>query len=74
MNKFSHLPENVFDLLNRWSYLHNLEVLILEMSNMSDGEKTSVNQSLTLITCNFNAYFSTLKLEFARAELFIENN
>ena len=73
MNPFSHLPEQTFDILTRWSYIQNLEVLIQEISNMSPAEKTAIKNSLTLILCNFNFYFSSLKMEFARADLFLKN-
>ena len=73
MNPFSHVPEDVFEILNRWSYIHNLEVLILEMSNLTEIEKRAFKESITLILCNFEVFFATLKMEFARAELFINH-
>ena len=65
MNPFAHLPEKTFDLLNRWSHIKNLEVLILELDNMSENEKTSIKNTLTLILCNFDFYFT--------ADLFLKN-
>ena len=72
MNPFAHLNAPTFELLNTWSHIKNLEVLILEMSNMSDSDKNTIKKSLTLILCNFDNYFSSLKVEFAKLDAFIE--